>query len=46
VQKVTSFSAAAFKEAKNPQLAKEFLKHLQTREAASAYRDKGLDPIF
>ncbi|KQN44254.1 molybdate ABC transporter substrate-binding protein [Serratia sp. Leaf50] len=46
VQKVTSFSAAAFKEAKNPQLAKEFLKHLQTPEAAIAYRAKGLDPIF
>ncbi|WAT09221.1 molybdate ABC transporter substrate-binding protein [Rouxiella badensis] len=46
VQKPTSFSAAVFKEAKNPALSREFLKHLQSSSAANAYQAKGLDPLF
>lgn len=46
VQKATSFSAAIFKEAKNPELAAAFLQLLQTPAAAWAYLDKGLAPVF
>lgn len=46
VQKATSFSAARFKEAKNPQLAQQFLQHLQSPEAAKAYKEQGLEPLY
>lgn len=46
VQKATSFSAAVFKDAKNPQLSQAFLSHLQSAASASAYQAQGLDPRF
>jgi len=46
VQKTTAFSAALFKTASQPELCRDFLRHLQSAEASRAYQAKGLDPVF
>lgn len=46
VQKATSFSAAVFKDAQDPQQSQAFLSHLQSLDSASAYKAQGLDPRF
>lgn len=46
LQKVTAFSAAAFKQAADAHSAQAFLCHLQSAVSARAFESAGLDPLF